>query len=91
MANTIDYEDGIREVLIVRMSIVREPDGMTPAFFCGITLKDLLEEAIKQSLLQMTESLAQNDKQGVYMMNVRTNDGLMRQYEFSWRGSKRIY
>lgn len=82
MANTIDYDEGIREALIVRMSIVREPDGMTPVFFCGVTLKDLLEEAIKQSLLQMTESLAKNDKQGVYMMNVRTSDGLMRQYEF---------
>lgn len=78
MANTIDYDEGIREALIVRMSIVREPDGMTPVFFCGVTLKDLLEEAIKQSLLQMTESLAKNDKQGVYMMNVRTSDGLMR-------------
>lgn len=91
MANTIGYDEGIRAALIVRMSIVREPDGMTPVFFCGITLKDLLEEAIKQSLLQMTESLAKNDKQGVYMMNVRTSDGLMRQYEFSWQGSKRIY
>lgn len=53
MANTIDYDEGIREALIVR-----EPDGMTPVFFCGVTLKELLEEAIKQSLLQMTESLA---------------------------------
>lgn len=27
----------IREALIVR-----EPDGMTPVFFCGVTLKDCL-------------------------------------------------
>ncbi len=69
------------EVEIREALIVREPDGMTPVFFCGVTLKDCLEEAIKQSLLQMTESLAKNDKQGVYMMNVRTSDGLMRQCE----------
>lgn len=84
-------ETGISDALIVRMSIVREPDGMTPVFFCGVTLKHFLDEAIKQSLLQMTESLAKNDKQGTYMMNVRTSDGLMRQYEFSWQGSKRVY
>ena len=79
------------EILIVRMSIVREPEGMAPVFFCGVASKDLLDKAIKQSLLNMAESLAKNDRQGVYMMNVRTSDGLMRQYEFSWQGNKRIY